>query len=319
MEKYKFYKKVEPVTFNFEELLSYIILPLIIASYISYPILYFLGTGATVIFNVILAFIATYFYKGLQRSISILSNRNNIEFESVFFRFVSFLIVLTVLLIANFGFYLLVLYQKNNEFNTLYFYCWLLIVFGLPLFYYIKKLSYHYYIKTYQTAEFITVILDINCDLKLFISIDNIQFVNRVNRNSSDIKIKNNIKHYSHKEFLAMNTKTRKYYANKKSFRELVQIPLHANLLILSWFSFVEDKYYSVKIPFSLVKDILKKDESQSSNLKVCSNEIMTLQLNVFKNGGIQLFDNHDIVIDCPESSESLINDEYKKMKFGLM
>ena len=319
MKKYKLYKKVKPVYLNFEELLRYIILPLVIASYISYPILYFLGTGLTVVFNVFLAFITAYFYKGLNRSIFILSNKNNVEFQSVFFRFFSFLIVLTVLLIINFGFYLLVLYQKNNEFNTLHFYCWILIVFGLPILYYIKELSYYYYLKTSQTAEFINVILDINCDLKLFISIDNIQFVNRVNRNSSDIKIKNNVKHYSHKEFLAMNTKTRKYYANKESFRELVQIPLHADLLLLSWFSFVEDKYYSVKIPFSLVKNIGEKDESQSSDLKVCSNEIRTLQLNVFNNGGIQLFDKHDIVIDCQESKESLISDEYKKMKFGLM
>ncbi|MDR7212086.1 hypothetical protein [Flavobacterium piscis] len=316
MKTYKRYKKVEPVCFNFEALLSYIILPLGIASYISYPILYFLGTKATVIFNIILAFVATYFYKGLKRFITILNNNmDDLRFSSVLFRFVSFLIILVVLLIANFGFYLLVVYQKNNEFNIFHFYSWLLILFGLPLLYYIQRLSYYYYVKSSQEIDFVNVILTIDFDLKLFVSIDNIQFVNTLNRKSSDIKIKNNIKYYSQKEFLALKTKNREYY-DKKGFRELVQIPLNANLLLLSWFSFAEGKYYTVEIPFLFEKLSVEEEKYLVNNLKVRVKQTKTLQLHFYPNGGIKLFNRDKILIDCPDNKESSISEEYKKLNF---
>lgn len=307
MKKYKMYKKVEPVCFDFEELLSYIILPLVIASYISYPVLYFLGFKAAVLFNTILAFIATFHYKGLQKFLLLLKKSSEVpsEFVPILFRILFFMVVLVVLSIANYGFYLLVLYQKTNQFDVYHFYIWILIFFGLPLLYYSYRLSHYFYHKNFQSAEFLNVILDITYDLEHFISIDNIQFVNTTNNVSSDIKITDKIEYYSQKEFLRRKTKTRKYYKNLDNFRELTQIPLNTNLLLLSWFSHNEKDYYQIEIPFPFDKLNIKEDKCSLNGTRFFRNKKTNpLYVNFYSNGSVKLFNNDVLLIDFPNSRQ---------------
>ncbi|MCI9845703.1 hypothetical protein [Flavobacterium pectinovorum] len=167
MKKYKLYKKVKPVYCNLEQLLANIVLPLVIASYISYPILYFFSTKSAIIFNFFLAFIAILFHKSLKKYLFVLNN-NDLGFRTIFYSFASFLIVFIVLSITDFGFYLLVVYQKENQFNVSHFYLWIIILFGLPLLYYILKLGQYYFVKKYQDYDFINIVLAVNHDLDLF-------------------------------------------------------------------------------------------------------------------------------------------------------
>lgn len=312
MKRYKLYKKIEPVSINFEKLLTGIILPLVVVSYISYPVLYFSGTKAMVLFNVIGALTANYYHKDFKSRILILNSTNNDSgYRLVFFRFISFLIVLMVLLIADFGFYLLVLYQKNNEFNIFYFYSWLLILFGLPLFYYSIKLTRYYYIKQRQAIDFVKVFLIINHDSELLLSINNVQFINTVNRKSSNINIKMNMRYYSQKEFIAMKTKTREYYANKHGFREPVQIPFNTNTLLLSWFSFVENKYYSIEIPFPFDQLIIDRGKHSTNDLKIFRGKVTKpLYLQFYPNGAVKLLYNDEILTDYPDNKEIPISEE---------
>lgn len=316
MKKYKLYKKVKPVYFNFEELLANIILPLVIVSYAAYPILYFFGTKSAIIFNVLLALIANYFHKGLKKYFQILSN-NYLGLSVNFFRFCSLVIIFIILLIVDFGFYLLVVYQKNNEFNIFHFYSWLLLLFGLPLLYYILKIGQYYYVKKHQEFEFLNILLAVNHDLDLFLAINNIQFINTVSKKSSDIKITNNIRSYTQKEFMATKTKTRNYYANKEGFREQVQIPFNTNSLLLSWFSYVENKYYSIQISFPFDKFIIQQKKHSTDRFKICSiREREPLYLHFYLNGGIKFFYKDEIIIDCPFNNESRISEEDKKRFF---
>lgn len=319
MKRYKVYKKVKPVYCNFEELLANIILPLVIASYISYPILYFLGTKSAIFFNVFLALSANYFHKDLKKYLPDFNNNDSV-FTTGFFWFCSFLIIFTILLVADFGFYLLVLYQKNNEFNIFHFYSWLIILFGMPVLYYTLKLGQYYFTKKYQDFEFVNIVLAVNHDLNLFLAIDNIQFINTANRKSSDIKITNNIRSYSQKEFMAIKTKSRHYYLNKEGFREMVQIPFNANTVLLSWFSYVENKYYEVEIPFPFEKFIEEQKKCSIDKFKVFrGRETKPLYLHLYLNGGVKFFYKNVILIDSPENKEIKINEEDKKMKFGMM
>lgn len=314
------YKKAEPVSVNFEELLSSIVLPLVVASYVAYPVIYFFGTTATVFFNSILALLAVRFHKGLKKFIPILNlNGEDAGFKSFCYPILSFLLILSILSIADFGFYLLVLYQKKNEFSLFLFCSWLLILFGLPLLYYIFKSGQYYYQKRQQDLEFMNIILAINHDLDLFLAIDNIQFINTVKRNSSDIKIKNNIRYYSQKEFISAKTKNRQYYASKEGFRELVQIPLNTDTVLISWFSYVEDKYYSIEIPFSFEELITESEKSPTEKLKVFRKLTRILYLHLYLNGGARFFYKDKILIDSPVNTERLISEEDKKMKFGMI
>jgi hypothetical protein len=317
MKGYKLYKKVKPVYCDFEELLANIILPLAIASYVSYPILYFLGAKSTILFNVFLAVSANYFHKDLKKYFPSFKDNASV------FRFVTTciypsLIIFIVLAIADFGFYLLVLYQKNNEFNLFYFYFWLIILFGMPLFYYILKVGQYYFTKKYQDLEFVNIVLAVNHDTDHFLAIHNIQFVNSVNKKSSDIKITNNIGLYSQKEFMTMKTKSRHYYLSKEGFREMVQIPVNANLVLLSWFCYVGKKYYEVEIPFPFEKFIEEQEKCSINKFKeLRGRETKPLYLHLYLNGGVKFFYNDVILIDCPENKEQQISEEHKKMKFG--
>ncbi|GGF21329.1 hypothetical protein [Flavobacterium limi] len=319
MKRYKLYKEVKPVHCNFEELLANIVLPLVIASYISYPVLYFLGTESAIIFNAFVALTANYFHKGVKKYLPAFNNNDSVFLSSGVFWFCSFIIIFIVLLIADFGFYLLILYQKKNEFNIFHFYSWLMILFGVPLLYYILKFGQYYFAKKYQDLEFINILLAVNHDLDFFLAVDNIQFVNTLNRKSSDIKITNNIRSYSQKEFMAMKAKSRHYYANKEGYREMVQIPFHANTVLLSWFSYVENKYYAVEIPFPFEKFIEEQKKCSIDKFKVFrGRETKPLYLHLYLNGGVKFFYKDVILIDSPENKHSPINEEYKKIKFGI-
>jgi hypothetical protein len=318
MKRYKVYKKVKPVCCNFEDLLANIVLPLVIASYISYPILYFLGTKSVIIFIFFLALSANHFHKGLKKYLPAF-NSNNSVFSAGLSWFCSFLIIFIIVLIADFGFYLLVLYQKNNEFNIFHFYTWLVVVFGTPILYYILKFGQYNLAKKYQHREFVNIVLAVNHDLDHFLSIDTIQFVNTVSRKSSDIKISNNIRTYSQKEFIAKKTKSRHYYLNKEGFREMVQIPFNANSVVLSWFSYVENKYYEVEVPFPFRKFIEEQEKCLIDKFKVFSGtETKPLYLHLYLNGGVKFFYKDVILIDSPENKEKQINEEDKIMKFGM-
>lgn len=320
MKRYKMYKKAEPVCLNFEELLSTIILPLVVVSYVSYPVMYFLGFVATVIFNTVVAFIAVRFHGGLKKFITILNvDREKDSFKWGCYQILSFLLIFTCLFIADFGFYLLVLYQKKNDFSIFLFCSWLLVLFGLPLVYYIFKSGQYYYRKKQQDVGFMNIILTINHDLDLFLAVENIQFVNAVNRNSSDIKIKNNVRYYTQKEFISTKTKNRQYYASKEGFRELVQIPLGTDTVLLSWFSYVENSYYSIEVPFPFPELMTETEKFPTEKFKVFRKETKTLYLHFYLNGSVKFFYKDAILIDCPGNGEILISEEDKKMKFGMI
>ena len=319
MKRYKLYKKVKPVYCNFEELLANVVLPLVIASYASYPILYFFGTKSAIIFNVFLSLSANYFHKGLKNYLPVFNN-NDLGFRLSLSWFCSFITIFIVLLIADFGFYLLVLYQKKNEFNIFHFYSWLAILLGLPLLYYIIKFGQYYFVKKYQNLEFVNIVLAVNHDLNLFLAINNIQFVNTGNRKSSDIKITNNIGSYSQKEFMTIKTKSRHYYINKEGFREMVEIPFNADTVLLSWFSYVENKYYEVEIAFPFKKFIQEQQKCSIDKFKVFrGRETKPLYLHLYLNGGFKFFYKDIILIDSPENKEREINEEDKKIKFGMI
>lgn len=304
MKGYKLYKKVNPVYCNLEELLANIILPLVIASYISYPILYFLGTKSTILFNVFLAVSANYFHKNLKKYFPSFKDNKSV-FRPVLIWFCYFLIIFIVLAIADFGFYLLVLYQKNNEFNRLHFYSWLIILFGIPLFYYILKFGQYYFIKKHQDLEFLNIVLAVNHDADHILEINNIQFVNSVNRKSSDIKITNNIRLYSQKEFMARRTKSRHYYLTKEGFKQLVQIPFNANMVLLSWFCYEGNKCYEAEISFPFEKFIEEQQKCVTDKFKLYrDSETKPLHLHLYLNGGVKFFYNDVILADCPEDKE---------------
>lgn len=318
MKKYKLYKKVQPVYVNGEELLRYIILPLIIITYISYPILYFFGITATIVYNVSIAVTVVYFKRKMDRLLNILQiNFQIAHLQSIVVRCSMFVMILTVLVITDFGFYILVLYQKNNQFNLVHFYCWLLLLFGLPLVYYTIRSARYHYIKNQQDQDYTTILLHVNYELDNFVSIENIQFVNSLNRKSSNIRINKNIRVYSQKEFVTKKSKTRNHYINSNGVREVVHIPSSSNLFLLSWFSLTEDKYYDIEMPFSLEKRIKMNRKPATNNLSVVrGRELKMLQLKIYKNGGMKLFTKDEVLIDCSENKYSESDEECKNVKF---
>jgi hypothetical protein len=318
MKKYKLYREVQPVDLHIEELLRYIILPLIITSYVAYPVLYFYGVEAAIVFNFLIALTTVSSSGKISRLLTILNFKfQTTDLKSVVFRFNFFLLIVTTLIIADFGFYLLVVYQKENEFNIVQFYCWLLLLFGLPTVYYTIRWARYYFIKRQQDQDYTAMLLNVKYDMDNFISIENIQFVNSLNGKSSNITINNNVRVYSQKEFLTKKSKTRNHYVNNEGIREMVHIPSAANLLLLSWFSLTEEKSYNLEIPIPFEKFKKGQGKPTADNLKVVrGKELKILQLEIFKNGRIKLTSKNELLIECLNSNESESGENFKKIYF---
>ncbi|WP_243234468.1 DUF2931 family protein [Flavobacterium pectinovorum] len=105
-----------------------------------------------------------------------------------------------------------------------------------------------------------------------------------------------------------MKTKSRHYYVNKEGFREVVQIPFNANTVLLSWFSYFENKHYAIEIPFPFEKFIEVQKKYSTNKIKVFrGRKTKPLYLHLYLNGGVKFFYQDMILIDYSENKESAV------------
>src|SRR6187402_97717 len=124
MKNFSSYKKTNDVYFSGE--LAFPVTLALIASAISYGLLYFLGVAIAVLFNVFISW-CSYFYLYYY-------GKSNTGITFNFLKGV--VLILVVLLFVDYGVYALAVYQKTGLFNEFYFQLWASILFGTPLLYY---------------------------------------------------------------------------------------------------------------------------------------------------------------------------------------
>ncbi|WP_231131606.1 tetratricopeptide repeat protein [Flavobacterium hydrophilum] len=305
MKNYSFYKKTEEVYISSE--FAFPIAVIVMASLISYGLLYFFGIVVAVLFNIIISFIGNFYfyYYGKSSTNITLDFLIRVALTSGFFLFV------------DYGVYALVNYQKTGVFNKLYFYIWLAVTLGVPVLYYIFQYSRFYFKETTNAVTYLKVSLTVHHDRELLTVIDSIQFVNSSNRTMSDIKLEKPLCFYSDKELEKMESdNSRNHYLEEDIFYSRINMPFEADMLFMSWYSIIEDKYYDIEVPFPFEKLVIEQEKYPTDVSAVLrGKKSKPLNLHIHTNGGIRLFNDDMVLIDLPESIPTAISEEERNKK----
>lgn len=188
----------------------------------------------------------------------------------------AFLIGMGLTVLSNFGIYHLVQYHKTGVLNKLAFFSWLIVSFGVPIFYIGAKELSSWWAASAQKRNFTSVYFDISSYSELPVMIDELTFVNTANGREAVIQL--------NEENNAMwGEEEHSSHSNRRVFRQKVHIPKGADKFLMSWYSFVEDKYYSDEFPFPYDRFPMRK-------FPVGSEEMEPLALLIKPEGKVDLF-----------------------------
>lgn len=303
-KNYSFYKKTEEVYFSPE--FAFPIAVIVMLSIITYGLLYFFGISIAVLFNIIISFFGNFYFYYYGKS----STTITLDF------LIRVALVTAFFLFMDYGVFALVKYQKTDVFNKMYFYLWLVIILGVPVLYYVFQYSRYYYKETTNAVTYIKVYLTVHHDRELLTVIDTIQFVNTARHTMSDIKLEKPNCFYSESELNKMDSNDRYFYTGKSVFSEMIHLPFDADVLFMSWYSIIEDKYYEIEVSFPFEK-LLIEQEKYPTNVSATlrGKKTKKLNLHIHKNGGIRLFNEDEVLIELPESIPTVISEEQRNEK----
>lgn len=305
MKNYTCYKKTNEVYFSRE--LAFPVTLVLIASLISYGLLYFFGIVVTVLFN---AFISWCFYFYIYYYGK---SYNGITLEFL----IGVFLITGLLLFVDYGVYTLVVYQKTKLFNELYFQLWTVSIIGTPTFYYAYRYGHYYFSEWRMANNYLKASLRIHHDRELLFHIDAVQFVNTSKFTISDIKLGNAPCFHSEEELKKMSDKnTRNYSLEKSAFFDTIRLPFDADSLFISWYSIVEDKYYDIELAFPFKKMVIEQEKYPTNIPRILrGKKTEPLNLHIHANGGIHLFNSDTILINHLNSIPSTISTEKKDKK----
>lgn len=217
----------------------------------------------------------------------------------------AFLISLALTALSNFGVYHLVQYYKTGVLNKLAFFSWLVIAFGGPLFYIgTKELSSWWAISNHK-RHFTPVSLSIYSYPELPITINELKFINSTTGREFVIPLSQHDKFDWKKE----EDNNRRLW---EVFRHKIDIPKGADKFTMSWYSLVEDTYYSDEFPFPY---------SRFSMLKfpAGNNEMEPLALHIKPEGKVDLFGSYrKLLFFFFDVATKPISEKEKKEKLAL-
>lgn len=309
MNNYKKYKKPISIDFDSEKLLYLFVFPLLMICLVSYLSLLFMGLPFTCVFYSIATVFLNFHIHGIK---NFTQNKRKLKpaivaipSVVVLFMFVcTYLLLLAIIAFISIGVYQLVLYKKTNDFNTILFTFWSFCIIGLPVLYGLFLLGKHYFFKWKISKDYLDLVLNIKQDPELPCQIDSIQFVNTARGTTSDIKIEKSTSFYSEGKLnKAETSEVRKKFMEEHFFSN-VHFPIDANLLLLSWHSIAESKYYNIVLPFSTEKmNVFYKKHPRNRFCFLLEKTTDIHYLQILPNGKITFFSNSKVLIDhedCP-------------------
>ena len=286
MKNHTTYTKSEPPYFNLSEFLFFPVLPIAIVLVVSYAVLYLLGVTSLLVADVVIALIASYIYIGLKNATpNGGSGRGRSESDLLLSLLPSFLLLLCIEIFLNVGVYIVVKYQKNGVFHAGYFYAWLFVIVGLPVLYLLARQLQYLRVVRAQAIRFRPLRIKVTTDSELELYIKEIAFVNIHTKTEGTI-----FNQYSY----AQTDRTlaeRNEDLNASVFSETIYIPTDTNLLRISWYSALEDKFYKgeAEFPFSTLGYEENKYPLNESRL-MRGEKAKPVTLSIREEGRIQLY-----------------------------
>ncbi|GAA0190857.1 hypothetical protein GCM10009122_52860 [Fulvivirga kasyanovii] len=154
-----------------------------------------------------------------------------------------------LLLIAftSFGIYHLVQLSKTGVLNKPWFFTWLVLYIGTPTLYIGGKEYLAFLASKEQLTYFVPAYIDVSHYRELPVYIDELKFMNSTNGRASTFSV-TAVSEFSIDSVLESEEKVREMDHLLIDRRE--SIPVEADQFVLSWYSFVEETYYSDTFPF---------------------------------------------------------------------
>ncbi|WP_445711657.1 hypothetical protein [Flavobacterium sp.] len=318
MEKYSSYRKTEEIYFNWNEYIIAPALALLVVSIITYISLYFFGTIFTVFLILIGAGIINSLWLGL-KSFSPNGNSRSRPKVPSFIALLSFLrtyvIVLFILVIANIGAYVLLVYQKENILYAGLFYFWLAIVFGLPIAYFVSREIIASRKQYAQALRYTKVHFKIKYDPEFLLQIDEIAFLNTLKKRGAWLSLHQKEKNDSSVPLASLDITARNEILFSPRYHESIFIPINTNQFKVAYFSVIENVYYEDIITFPYEKLHFEENKYPTDEPQILrGNKTDTITIYFFKNGKIKLYSGQKLLLEHSLHVSQTITEEEKNI-----
>ncbi len=225
------------------------------------------------------------------------------------FEIISFPLLICIGLFAvySFGMYFYIAYLKTGILNKPIFFSWLAAFVGGPVLYYGIVTIRHYSIQSDHIKNYVKANIDILHYNELPLFIEHLDFTNTINGKKSSIFIGNQSLYHSEALLRQVNIRDKIRMSNPVERPENSFIPLNSDKLLISWYSPIEDTYYTATIDFPFNDFKLNKHSDDIA--------ILNLQIEILPAGKVNIYTTknkhrHTYQIKTKEISEQ------KKTKF---
>lgn len=216
------------------------------------------------------------------------------------------------------GVYHLVQFSQTGELNTVVFYPWLAITLGGPALYFLPPYLKRYLALRHLASNCIEAGVSIRHDIDLPIYIKELRFVNSVNGRELTIPVseyKDDSRDDDDKEYTSLAQKID--HAMKVRYFPKMYLPAGADKFYLSWYSFIEDKYYQGEFPFSFDGFPLRTRKYDQSGHQLLSSRLQrqdagVVSISIHYHGNVRLYRYSDMLLCYVGAKTNIIGDNEK-------
>ncbi len=172
-------------------------------------------------------------------------------FPAIGFTLMMFILCFAGMLFFNYGIEILIQHNSAKAYNKTHAIIWLAVVAGTPVlcFLYSTSQTLVNHVGEINTA---LALVNVAHDAELPLYLTEIKFINSKNKAESHIKINDkDMKAFKQDEDEKIDLEQEQKLLNQDLFSERSELPIGSDQLVLSWYSFVENKYYTGTYPLS--------------------------------------------------------------------
>ena len=189
------------------------------------------------------------------------------------FEFISFqlLICIGLFSVYSFGMYFYIAYLKTGILNKPVFFSWLAVFVGGPVLYYGIVTIRNYAIQSDHINNYVKARIEISHYNELPLFIEPLKVINSTNKKESSIFIGNQSLYHSEELIQQVNIRDKIRMGNPAEEPKNSFIPINSDKLLISWYSPVENTYYTdtIDFPFNEFKINKYSDGIARLNLKI--------------------------------------------------
>lgn len=231
-----------------------IVVPLVLLALIQGAIILHHGIKGGVIFSVFVSILATFLWHLFlawaegQKPNGALFDRPLLPFIEVL---ITFIICLSAMAILSFGIYYLVEFHKTGLLNKPVFFTWLAVLILPPTTYYGIKWGKEYFKEKDRFENYIVLSLKIFHYNDYPLYVDQVKFVNTDSGKETMIEPENKGIYYNREALEKMELSEKIDVTDHIIYDKRVEIPLGTDEVVISFYSFSEDRYYSDTFSYS--------------------------------------------------------------------